>query len=434
MKKKSLTSLVQQLFFIDAYGFKYLVNIQLFTTLSIHPRKIGATLAVILMTAWSGGNAAVYPEIVIESDSGIVLHEVDANQSWYPASLTKMMTLYLTFSALKSKKLALKEKLKVSTHAAIQPATRLGLNKNESISVDTAISSVATISANDVAVVLAERLAGSEKAFARQMNIQARKLGMNSTVFRNASGLPDSLQKTTARDMAILGFRLKQDFPEFFHYFSKRTFTYKGRRRSRTNGLIGSYKGTDGIKTGFTCASGYNLVTSTQRQGIGLIGVILGSNSNANRNRRMVQLLDAGFSKAQKGISGKRIGELASGNGDQQEPPVRFSPEQCGRYSGKSVLTGGKLPGWGILLGIYTSRKEAESIAKKARSGLKSITRNSRTAILQRKFERGTSWKVLLVGMQKKDVGKACKHLWAQGMNCVSQPPQIMAQQGFAKL
>ena len=386
------------------------------------------------MTICLVGNAAVYPEIVIDSESGIVLHEVDANRSWYPASLTKMMTLYLTFSALKSKQLTLNEKLKVSAHAALQPAIRLGLKKNESISVKNAISSVATISANDVAVVLAERLAGSEKAFARQMTTQARKLGMTDTVFRNASGLPDSLQKTTARDMAILGFQLKHDFPEYFHYFSKRTFTYKGRTRSSANRLIGSYKGTNGIKTGFTCASGYNLVTSVQRQDIGLIGVVLGSNSSANRNRRMIQLLDAGFSKAQAKKPGKFIGELKAKNKGQQLPPVRLSTEQCGRYSKETILTGGKLPGWGILLGIYTNRKEAKSIAKKAQSGLKGVTKNSRTAILQRKFKNGTSWKVLLVGIQKKDVGKVCIHLRTQGMNCVSQSPQVMAKQGFAKL
>ncbi len=345
-----------------------------------------------------------------------------------------MMTLYLTFSALKSKKLVLHGKLKVSAHAAMQPATRLGLSKNETISVNDAITSVVTISANDAAVVLAEQLAGSEQAFARQMNIQARKLGMNSTVFRNASGLPDSQQITTARDMTILAFRLRQDFPEYFHYFSKSAFTYKGRTRNSSNRLLGSYKGANGIKTGFTCASGYNLVASVQRQNIGLIGVVLGASSNASRNRRMVHLLDTGFSRAQVGISGKHITALTPGHSGRQAAPVRLSHEKCGRHSGKSILTGGKLPGWGILLGIYANRKEAVSIAKKARSSLKGISRNSRAAILQRKFEHGSSWKVLLVGMQRKDVGKACKQLWAQGMICLTQSPQVMARQGFAIL
>ena len=402
---------------------------------SRHMKKtVYSSLALIMMAVWTGGGAAVYPEIVIDSDSGVILYQVHANQSWYPASLTKMMTLYLTFSALKSKKLALNGKLKASAHAAMQPATHLGLRKNESISVNDAISAVATISANDVAVVLAEQLAGSEQAFARQMNIQARSLGMNSTVFRNASGLPDSLQTTTARDMAILGFRLKQDFPEYFHYFSKPAFTYRGRTRNSSNRLLGSYKGTNGIKTGFTCASGYNLVASVQRRGIGLIGVVLGSSSNANRNRRMVHLLDTGFSKAQRGKYGLNIVDLTSGNSDWQAAPVRLGPGQCGRYSGKSILTGGKLPGWGILLGTYSNRKEALSIAKKARSSLKGVSRNGRTAILQRKFKHGSSWKVLLVGMRQKDVGKACKHLWAQGMICLTQSPQVMARQGFARL
>ncbi len=402
---------------------------------SRHMKKtVYSILALIMMTAWSGGGAAVYPEIVIDSESGIVLYQVHANQSWYPASLTKMMTLYMTFSALKSNKLALNRKLNVSAHAAMQPATRLGLSKNESISVNDAISAVATISANDAAVVLAEQLAGSEKAFARQMNLQARKLAMNGTVFRNASGLPDSLQITTARDMALLGFRLKQDFPEYFHYFSKPAFTYRSRTRNSSNRLLGTYKGTNGIKTGFTCASGYNLVASVQRRGIGLIGVVLGSNSNANRNRRMVHLLDTGFSKAQRGKSGKNIVDLTSGNSGRQAVPVRLSSDQCGRYSGKRILTGGKLPGWGILLGIYRNRKEAVSIAIKARSSLKGITRNGKTAILQRKFKHGNSWKVLLVGMRQKDVGKACKHLWAQGMICLTQSPQVMARQGFARL
>lgn len=362
-------------------------------------------------------------------DNGLVLHQQDALRSWYPASLTKMMTLYLTFMALQDNELSLDEKLKVSVRAAAQSGSHLGLTKGETISVNDAIMAVATISANDAAVLLAERLAENEDKFARQMTAQARKLGMSGSVFRNASGLSDHSQTTTARDMVLLGSRLFFNFPNYFHYFSHRTTTFKGRRRNATNGLIGKYAGVDGIKTGFTCDSGYNMVASAERHGTRLIVVALGSKSISVRNSRMKRLLDRGFDQAAVETTGVPLNMLDSKPTDDRLPPVRLSPAEC---SALSVLTSTPLPGWGILLGIHTDRKQASSTAWKAHSKLKGVVNSSRPAILQRKFGNRSSWKVLLVGLSKKNVGKACKHLRSSGLNCVAQSPQAMNGNGFA--
>lgn len=374
--------------------------------------------------------AASYPEIVIDVDSGLVLHQQQVFDSWYPASLTKMMTLYLTFAALQSKEISLEEQLKVSARAASQPGSRLGLARGETITVEDAILAVATVSANDAAVLLAERLAGSEDNFARRMNGKATILGMYGSSFRNASGLPDSQQTTTARDMVQLGNRLVRDFPDYFHYFSNRSLAFKGRQRSSTNGLIGSYAGADGIKSGFTCDAGYNMVASAERDGIRLMAVVLGSQSPGSRNRRIRRLLDQGFKKAATETAGVRLNVLEPGPPDNTPPAARLSDAEC---LATSVLNRTPLPGWGVLLGVYSDRKQASSAAWKARSKVMGIAGTSRPAILERRFNERSTWKVLLVGFSKTNAGKGCKHLLSHGLQCIAQSPQVMNGKGFAQ-
>jgi len=233
--------------------------------------------------------------IVIDADTGRVLSEINADAITYPASLTKMMTLYLTFEALNAGRLRLEQYLPVSGEAASKSPTKLHLVPGDSVQVQDLILGVVTKSANDAAAVLAEGLAGSESAFADRMTAKARQLGMTSTVYRNASGLPDPEQRTTARDVAQLALALYHDFPREYRYFSTRQFLFRGRVIATHNHLLDWYEGADGIKTGYIGASGFNLAASAVRNGHRLIGVVMGGASAGSRDREMAGLLDQGF-------------------------------------------------------------------------------------------------------------------------------------------
>lgn len=241
-----------------------------------------------------------YSDIVIDVSTGRVLHATNADSVRHPASLAKMMTLYLTFQALKDGRLQLDQALPVSEKAANQSPTKLGLRPAQTISVRNAIMSLVTQSANDAAVVLAETLSGNETSFGLLMTQQAAALGMTHTHFYNASGLPDPNQITTAADMATLACALIQHFPQFYSYFSVNQFTYAGNNYHNHNHLMDRYPGMDGIKTGYIQASGFNLVASAKRGDVRLVGVIFGGSSPAARDQRMAQLLDQSFNMVQQ--------------------------------------------------------------------------------------------------------------------------------------
>lgn len=229
---------------------------------------------------------------MVNANTGKVLHEVRPDAIRFPASLTKMMTMYMVFEALQQGKISRSTQIPISAKAAARPASKLWLKAGTSISVDLAMQALAVKSANDVAYAVAEFMSGSEPAFARAMTAKARSLGMKSTTFRNASGLPDKRQVTTARDMARLGIRLRKRFPQYFSYFGKRSFNFRGKTIRGHNKVLGQLRGANGIKTGYTRASGFNLVTSAQTsQGL-VVGVILGENSGGSRNRHMVILMN----------------------------------------------------------------------------------------------------------------------------------------------
>lgn len=238
-----------------------------------------------------------YASIVVDAATGKVLEATNAQGLRHPASLTKMMTLYLTFKALRQGKLRINQALPVSDFAAAQAPSKLGLTPGSVIRVREAILGLVTQSANDAAVVLAEAQAGSEGAFARRMTEQARTLGMKQTVFRNASGLPDDDQVTSARDMAILGRALYFNFPDYYRFFSTASFTYRGHTYKNHNRLMNRYHGMDGIKTGYIRASGFNLVASAAHGKTRLIAVIFGGNTAKERDRAMAALLDGTFAK-----------------------------------------------------------------------------------------------------------------------------------------
>jgi D-alanyl-D-alanine carboxypeptidase len=239
-----------------------------------------------------------YAAIVVDDKSGFVLHEVNPDEPRHPASLTKIMTLYLLFEQLEGGKLNLDTQLPISTRAAMQNPTKLGLKANQTIKVEDAIKGLVTKSANDAAVVVAEAIGGSEAEFAKLMTLKARALGMTSTTYVNASGLPAEEQITTARDQALLGRAIQHRFPVYYQYFATPSFRYKGAEMHNHNALLGQVKGVDGIKTGYTEASGYNLVSSVRRDEKHIVAVILGGTSNAARDARMRQLIEAHISLA----------------------------------------------------------------------------------------------------------------------------------------
>jgi len=248
-----------------------------------------------------------YADILVDDHSGQVLHETSPDSPRHPASLTKIMTLYLLFEQLETKKLSLDSRLRVSVHASAQAPTKLGLKPNETITVEEAIKAMVTRSANDAAVVVAEAIAGSEPAFAVLMTDKAQMLGMVNTVYVNASGLPADPQITTARDQALLGRLIQERFPEYSRYFAIACFQYHGVEISNHNALLREMQGVDGIKTGYTEASGYNLVASVRRDGRHLIGVVLGEKSNAARNARMRKLIEDHLLQAAPGRTAPSI-------------------------------------------------------------------------------------------------------------------------------
>ncbi|WP_416138413.1 serine hydrolase [Halomonas sp. HK25] len=239
-----------------------------------------------------------YAAIVVDMESGEVLHAANADETRYPASLTKMMTLYMLFEQLERGDLRLDSPLPVSSYAASRQASKLYVKAGSTLPVETAIQALVIRSANDVAVVVAEALGGSEASFGRMMTDKARQLGMLRTTFRNPNGLPDPGQTTTARDMATLSIRLMQDFPQYYHYFSQTRFTWNGQTITGHNRLLGSYPGADGMKTGFIRASGFNVATSAVRNGRRLVSVVMGGFTAASRDTHMADLLDRGFVRA----------------------------------------------------------------------------------------------------------------------------------------
>jgi D-alanyl-D-alanine carboxypeptidase len=234
--------------------------------------------------------------IIIDVATGTVLTSSNPDGATQPASLTKMMTMYLLFDALNQGKIRLTDTIKFSEYAASRPSTNLSVDEGDTIGVETAILAMVVRSANDVATAVAERLGGGdEQAFAAKMTAKARQLGMTNTSFHNASGLPDDGNRTTARDMAKLGIALLRDFPQYYPYFSRYSFTYHGVNYTGHNRLVKTFKGADGIKTGYVRASGFNLVTSAEQNGRRLVGVVLGGTSPGIRDRQMTTLLQTAF-------------------------------------------------------------------------------------------------------------------------------------------
>jgi D-alanyl-D-alanine carboxypeptidase len=311
-----------------------------------------------------------YAAIVIDANSGEMLYDKRADSPRYPASVTKIMTLYLTFEALSEGRLKLTDRVPITSHAAAQAPTKLGLPVGDSVSVDEAIRAMTVKSANDIAVAMAERLGGSESRFAALMTLRGQELGMRNSRFVNASGLPDSRQISTARDLAILSRATMRDFPQYYSYFSIKGFEFRGRYVAGHNRLLTNMQGFDGLKTGYTNASGYNLAGSAVRDGRRLIAVVLGGSSTAWRDNNMEDLLTTGFDVLKRRSHGERTTIAANLYEDEPTGPImRPSTEEGdGDQAGlKIVLTDNPRPPAALKVSPTLKAAQAKPAPKKAK-------------------------------------------------------------------
>ena len=346
--------------------------------------------------------------VVIDGDTGAVLYQKNMNHRHYPASLTKMMTLYLLFEAIEHGDVALGDSFKVSARAAGQPNSKLGLRKGKRIRVSQAILALIVKSANDVATVVAEGLAGSEVAFARKMTAKAKALGMSRTSFRNASGLPNRGQLSTARDMARLARALYLDFPRYYRYFAATSFRYGGKTYRGHNKFVSSYDGADGLKTGYIRASKFNLAASAKRRGRRLFAVVFGARSPDRRDREMANLLDGAFSE----MARTRIASVTSSptpspaSGGLPLPPPK-----------KPVIDTVGAP-WAIQVGAFSRISSAYAAVENSLKHIPGIVVRAAALIVPVAEGDGGLYRARFVGVSWREAQRACKILTAKRLDC----------------
>ncbi len=370
--------------------------------------------------------AAERASLVMDAETGQVLHANNANARSFPASLTKLMTTYLLFDAIARGQLKFDDKLTISANAAAQPPRRLGLKQNKTITVTQTIGALIVYSANDAAVVAAEALFRSETEFIKRMNVQARLLGMSRTTFRNASGLPDPEQVTTARDMALLAWALYRKFPKFYPLFSTRSFSYGKNSYHTHNRFLLSFAGAQGLKTGFTCKAGYNLVAAARQKGKHLIGVVLGDSTPAVRDNRMYQLLDAAL-KGEQG-EGSRLSLIQLADAENQGADLPLNQDSLAqtclnKASAKSTVAQSpevkkpdKVSGWTIQVGVSQSETQATSLARQ-HIAQHALLKSGRPLILPILQNLGL-YRVCVTGLDKKDAIATCFKIHGQGDIC----------------
>lgn len=370
--------------------------------------SLRAVLAGLALTLLAGAPAAAqigsdrYAAIVVDAGTGRVLFAHDADAPRHPASLTKMMTAYMVFEAVRAGRARWSTPVAMSAHAASRPPSKLGLPVGTRITLEQALLAIITRSANDAASAIAETLGGTEENFARLMTLKARQLGMPGTSFRNASGLPDDAQVTTARDLATLGIRLLRDFPHEYRYFSTDSFRLRGRLHRNHNRLLASYDGADGIKTGYIRASGFNLVASAVRDGRRLVGVVLGGATAAERDQHMADLLDQGF-------RGTEIRVASAG------PPIQL----VSRASAAPVATTRTARTWAVQVGAFRDRggalAAAQAAARKAGGGTVQVE--------QARLRGRTVWRAQLTGLSEAQAEKTCAQRKHRRQDCSTIAP-----------
>ena len=394
-------------------------------------------LSVLAMPARAQIGSARYAAIVIDSQTGEELFAINADEPRYPASLTKMMTLYMVFEALEQGRISTNTRISVSAHAAGQPPSKLGLRPGSTITVHQAILALVTKSANDVAAAIAEHLGGSEVQFARMMTRRAQSMGMRSSSFRNASGLPHPQQFSTARDMALLGQRLIRDYPRRYAYFSADSFVWQGKRINGHNRVMAQYDGADGIKTGFINASGFNLVSSAARNGRRIVAAVFGGASGYERDQHMMALLDRGFdslrnappqtdmmvASARPNLSGGLVGSARASALPPRgaatpviaripAPTPRAEPRPAARRQAPPARR--ESGAWIVQVGAFEDRAPAQSAATRAARG-GGAPKIERVKVSGRWFYRAR-----VTGLSANTAKQMCK---AQRGPCMVIPP-----------
>jgi len=395
--------------------------------------------------------------LIVDATSGRELSADNADDLRHPASLTKLMTLYLTFSALDAGQLSLDDGLPVSMNALNAPPTKMGFTLGRPVVVRDAIMGLVTRSANDAAVLLGEALGGDEENFARMMTQKARQLGMSSTVYRNASGLPNREQVTTARDMARLANALLRDFPHYYPIFSVQSYSYRGRPLANHNRMLETYAGADGLKTGYTVASGFNLVMSAMRDNRRLIGVVMGGSSPSQRDKKMAELMDQGFATAQSlhlsAWTSPRIPASARYAAANFVPGAAF-PEaprlgQVVRAEPAAVPTvpppaaalqvatasptapvggagGPAIGSWAMQVGSFADARSAEAALERASAILPDgVRRHSAVAVDEVQTAQKTLHRARLTNLSQSEALEGCKRLEQRKIYC--SPLQITA-------
>lgn len=404
--------------------------------------RLTSTLLFILCisAAAQRAEAGPYAALVVEVESERVLYGQNADELRHPASLTKMMTLYLVFEALARGNLSLNDVFRASQYAVSRPPSRLGLRTGDLMTVEDGILALVTRSANDAATVFAEGLAGSESAFAFQMTQKARQLGMNRSVFRNASGLPDPDQVTTAWDMFRLGKSLQKHFPQYYHYFSTDHFDFRNRSFHNHNHLLRNYYGTDGIKTGFVNASGFNLVASVRRNGLRLIGVVFGGDTAARRDAHMRAILDNGFDQ----MEGREPTVRIAGTERSETPVLLRRPPEIepvapsllteeidlagkqsrgarseGDITGRSGRNNKEKPTWQVRVGQFSREQLAEQRLTQAMKAAPYALRHARAAVATHSRRGSKTYVPYFKGMNKDDAKLACQALRRKRLECI---------------
>lgn len=395
-----------------------------------------------------GVNDPRYASLIMNPETGEIYHSRNAEIKRVPASLTKMMTLYLLFESIEAGKARMDTKLKVSDKASMQPQTNISLTSFDKVPVELAIKALVVRSANDVAVVVAEYLGGSVDGFATMMTNKARALGMPNTIFKNPHGLPDSRQITTAKDMAKLAIALKRDFPQYYHFFSTKQFSWRGVTYYTHNRVMLRYSGTDGVKTGYTIKSGFNVVTSSTRGGRPLLGVVLGGGTARWRDDRMIALMNQGYTTlAKKGQkpgklfadnlplqrNGLKMGEVEVVVAPTNAPPGSIPIEQVmvvqgqpqmnvlpGSLDGQQALRSAGMESglWGIQVGAFSSKSQAEQAALNAFNLAPSDLQGSRISVIGTGTSNSMIHRARLENISEDQAKKACELLVSRNSPC----------------
>jgi D-alanyl-D-alanine carboxypeptidase len=396
--------------------------------LSERVRGVGIVVFLLMLSGIPFGAYAA--NIVVDAKTGTVLSAEAPNHLWYPASLTKLMTVYIALSEIEAGRLRFEDKIKVSQHAARQNPVRFGLRSGQVITVRDAINAAIVASGNDAAVALAEKIAETEPAFAARMTNTAMELGMFRTFFQNASGLPADGQVTTARDLALLASAFLRDFPQHYALFNQRSVTVGRRSRGTVNSILSAYDGADGMKTGFTCASGYNMVASAERDGRRLIGIVLGSRNGGARTLEMKRLLDVGFSGGAAPATTLIALADEMTEADSGAPPTILTGSNCATPDlvGSTVIdSADELSGWAVALGDYRNRAKAQKALQVAQTKLGKAAGAGQPAIIKKGAGGITRYTVLLSGLKQASAQKTCKVLTDQKAYCVALSPKLIA-------